>query len=111
LADTATVRYSQWIFVRPVSYHGAMSKETDTAGTLKEKERECQKAGRQLVNWGIFATFVQIFIFILMVLNAVDYRWGFAASVTALTVFLVINHMLSKRSDRLHEECLAMIRA
>ena len=107
----ATVKYSQWIFKRPVSYHGAMSKEANTAGTSKEKERECRKAGRQLVNWGIFATFVQIFIFILMVLNAVDYRWGFVASVTALTVFLVVNHMLSKRSDRLHEECLAMIRA
>ena len=105
------MRYSQWIFVRPVSYHGAMSNGTNTAGTLKEKERECRKAGRQLVNWGIFATFVQIFIFILMVLNAVDYRWGFAASVTSLTVFLVVNHMLSKRSDRLHKECLAMIRA
>lgn len=88
-----------------------MSKESNTAGTLKEKERECRKAGRQLVNWGIFATFVQIFIFVLMVLNAVDYRWGFAASVTSLTVFLVVNHVLSKRSDRLHEECLAMIRA
>jgi len=88
-----------------------MSKETNTTGTLTEKEHECRKAGRQLVNWGIFATFVQIFIFVLMVLNAVDYRWGFAASVAALTVFLVVNHMLSKRSDRLHEECLAMIRA
>lgn len=103
------VRYSQWIFVRPVSYHGAMSNGTNAAGTQKEKEHECRKAGRQLVNWGIFATFVQIFIFILMVLNAVDYRWGFAASVTALTVFLAVNHVLSKRSDRLHEECLAMI--
>ena len=63
-----------------------MSNKTNTEGTLEEKEHECRKAGRQLVNWGIFATFVQIFIFILMVLNAVDYRWGFAASVTALTV-------------------------
>ena len=105
------MRYSQWIFARPVSYYGAMSKETNTAGTLKEKEHECRKAGRQLVNWGIFATFVQIFILVLILFNAVDYRWGFAASVTALTVFLVVNHMLSKRSDRLHEECLAMIRS
>lgn len=111
MAGIATARYWQWIFARPVSYHGVMSEETNTAGTPKEKERECRKAGRQLVNWGIFATFVQIFIFILMVLNAVDYRWGFAASVTALTVFLAVNHVLSKRSDRLHEECLAMIRA
>lgn len=105
------MKYSQWIFARPVSYHDAMSKETNTAGTPEEKERECRKAGRQLVNWGIFATFVQIFIFVLMLFNAVDYRWGFAASVAALTVFLVVNHALSKRSDRLHEECLAMIRA
>ena len=105
------MRYSQWIFVRLVSYHGDMSKESNTAGTLKEKEHECRKAGRQLVSWGIFATFVQIFILALMLLNTVDYRWGFVASVTALTVFLVVNHVLSKRSDRLHEECLAMIRA
>lgn len=101
----------QCIFVAFVSYYGGMSKGQSEGVTFAEKNRECQKTSRQLVNWDFFACFMQIFLLILMGLNVFDYRWLFAVSAASFAIFLIVDRVLSKKAGRLHQECLALLRS